>query len=200
MTTWTESERLLNVVFLARRCLYILCLNERTKTPNRGPVNDAIMIEGTSSYAEILKSVKDGVSPEEMGVEIKKVHKNAIRCTEVSCQGDNHRRKAETISRKLTRCCQQTQIFAQPCRRRGLSSRTLRMTWVKKKWGYLGISAGYWSRICKIDAFSKSSKRKQIYYRFPPFRGRARKPSRWGGWSWAGHTVPSRKDWPSILH
>lgn len=46
---------------------------------HKGPANDSneeyITVEGGASYAEMLKTVKEGVSPSEMGILVKKVHK-----------------------------------------------------------------------------------------------------------------------------
>lgn len=51
-----------------------LVVNDKRKIPNRA-VNDAITIDGGASYAEILKSVKEGVSLEGVGVHVKKIQK-----------------------------------------------------------------------------------------------------------------------------
>lgn len=51
-----------------------LVVNDKRKIPNRA-VNDAITIDGGASYAEILKSVKEGVSLEDVGVQVKKIQK-----------------------------------------------------------------------------------------------------------------------------
>lgn len=58
-----------------------LVLNEKRVNPQRTQADNAIMIQG-ASYSDMLKSVKGGVAPEDLGIQIKKVqrtHAGALR-------------------------------------------------------------------------------------------------------------------------
>lgn len=49
--------------------------NEKMKMRQRQQPDDALLIEGGASYADMLKTVKEGVSPSEMGIQVKKVQR-----------------------------------------------------------------------------------------------------------------------------
>lgn len=50
--------------------------NEGKKTSTRRPPDDAIMVNG-GTYAEILKTMKEGITPEDIGIKVKKIQETS---------------------------------------------------------------------------------------------------------------------------